>query len=60
MWEDILKLRQYELGDERRSSGREAFNALEKIVIDLRNLCNRMGIKFITTHGHNSNNYSKQ
>ena len=46
MWEDILKLRQYELGDERRSSGRVAFNALEKIVNDLRAICNLLNLDF--------------
>lgn len=54
MWEDILKLREYELGDERRSSGKVAFKALDSIVKDLRNVCNSMGIGFSTTHGDNS------
>lgn len=44
MWEDILKLRQYELGDERRSSGKVAFNALRKIRQDLIDICKVMSI----------------
>lgn len=54
MWEDILKLRQYELGDERRSSGRKCFEALEKIVKDLQIMCNKVGISFTQTHVDNS------
>jgi len=48
VWEDILKLRSYRLGEGESSkvNGREFFDAILDIRNDLRRLCNKLGLGF--------------